>query len=84
MLKDKSQLLTILLSALLVCSGCSKPFHKVYGTDNLKVYAVNIVDSNKYGKYEYWITDGTGKGWVLRTDKEYKIGDYLEINIKAN
>ena len=85
MLKYKSQLLAVLLSALLVSlTGCSDPFHKVYGTDSLKVYSVEEVNDTKYGKYKYHITDGTGKGWQLKTDLKFEIGDQLEIVKKAN
>ena len=66
------------MAALLCVTGC-KPYHKVYGTDSLKVYEVEEINDPKYGKYRYSITDGAGKGWQLRTDSEFDVGDYLEI-----
>lgn len=67
-----------ILIALLCVYGC-KPAHKVYGTDLLKVYEAEEVNDAKYGKYRYSITDGTGKGWQLKTDSKFEIGDHLEI-----
>ncbi len=84
MLKLNGKRLAILLSVLLVSAcGCS-PFHKVYGTDSLKVYLVEEVNDAEYGKYKYHITDGTDQGWQLKTDLEFEIGDQLEIVKKAH
>ncbi len=72
----------ILATTLFGCGGGGTPFHKVLGTDNLKVYHVSTTDS-KYGKFEYWITDGTGAGWTLKTDTIYKLGDKLIITVQS-
>ena len=71
------------LLILLLVAGC-KPVHKVHGTDFMRVYEVEEVNDAKYGKYRYSITDGTGKGWQLRTDSKFEIGDQLEIIKKRN
>ena len=64
--------------ALLCLTACN-PYHKVLGTDTMKVYEVEEVNDSKYGKYRYNITDGTEKGWQLKTDSKFEVGDYLEI-----
>jgi len=76
----------LILSLILLLAGCNKPNHaprhKVLGTDSMKVYSAFEVNNPVYGKYEYWITDGTGQGWLLMTDSQFQIGDRLEITKK--
>ncbi len=79
----------LVLILLLILSGCNngRPTDRVYGTTNLEVYAVKFVDTNKtirqYGKYEYWVSDGSTQGWVMITNDKYNIGDTLEITRKT-
>lgn len=76
----------LILSLLLLLTGCNEknpaPRHKVLGTDSMKVYSAFEVNNPVYGKYEYWVTDGTGLSWVLITDSEFQVGDRLEITKK--
>lgn len=76
----------LILSLVLLLTGCDisnhPPIHKVLGTDSMKVYSAFEVNNPVYGKYEYWVTDGTGKGWVLITDSEFQVGDRLQITKK--
>ena len=81
----KSLNVALMVLAAFLLAGCDgKPHHSVYGTDVLKVYNVKEIENTKYGKYEYWITDGTGKDWALRTDSIYEVGDKLEIIVKED
>lgn len=76
---------TIALSALLVAAflnSCDRPHHQVYaGKQNMIVYAKKLYDgqSDKYGKYEYWITDATEKDWLLIANTEFDIGDTVVV-----
>ncbi len=75
---------TIILGFLLL-TGCgdAAPFHKVYGTEAMVVYKAEAITSD-YGSFEYWITDGTGKGWTLRTDDKFAVGDKIVISKKRD
>ena len=68
---------------LLSCdSNDDKPFHTVCeGKQNMIVYHVSD-NANKpeiYGKFEYWITDASGKSWIFLSDSSFQMGDTVKI-----
>ena len=63
-------------------SGCDRPNHIVIDPGKMKVYAAKEKSNKKNGSFEYWVRDGSTRGWTLISDKEFKVGDTLEI-VKA-
>lgn len=75
----KKMLLIPVLFVVLFIAGCDAPFHTVIESSDMKVYHVE----EQYGKYEMWITDASGQGWVLVSDTKYNVGDRVKITTQT-
>lgn len=75
----------IIAVLILFCYGCEDS-HVVLDYGKLEVIKIAINDSLEFEKvkYKYIISDGEGSSYfALYTDKEYKIGSFLEIHEKT-
>ena len=84
MLKSKLTFCACALLAAVLLQSCGElaPHHKVYqGKQNMIVYSVkaNERKKDKYGAYEYWITDATGQDWTLLSDEVFNLGDTVTV-----
>lgn len=75
---------TIIVS--LVLNGCARGFTEapkdaVIDNTNLVIYHVKKHDDIRLGIWEYWVRDNSTKGWTFISDKEYKVGDRLTIQV---
>lgn len=75
---------TILIT--LVLCGCVRgaanaPGDTVVDNANLVIYHVQKCDDVRLGTWIYWVRDNSTKGWTFISDKEYKVGDRLTIQV---
>jgi hypothetical protein len=78
-----SYTLYILLVAFLFTSCDGYPIHTVVeGDQAMIVYKMEKIDAglSKNGKYIYAVTDASGTGWKLKSDKVFAVGDTLKID----
>lgn len=63
---------------LTACNNTLRPYHQVWD-GKFVVYHVEQRQSQSHGKYEYWVRDGSSKGWTYISDDVFSIGDELLI-----
>jgi len=76
-------LVTVLLAAGLLFGCDGQPHHKVIeGTAPMRVYAVKASGGSwaSQCKWEYWVTDASGKGWTYVTNTKLSIGDTVRFS----
>ena len=62
-------------------SACNRHIHTVCeGRQNLIVYEIKKCNDSEYGTFIYYVTDASGKGWVLYSFNQFAIGDTLRIS----
>ena len=77
----KSILVALLISLGLI--GCdAPPIHAVIDSPSMVVYRVNKASKRSQRKWEYWVTDGSDINWRFISNKEFKVGDRLIVEIE--
>lgn len=66
---------------MLALTACNAPHHTVIDNTNMVIYAIKKRDDMRIGAWEYWVRDNSTKGWKFITDKEFKVGDKLTIDV---
>lgn len=77
----KTITVVLVICGAAVLAGCG-PVHTVVDTASLKVYGAKVKDADNH-KYEYAVTDNSGYGWRLLSNKKLNIGDEVEIVVKG-
>ena len=74
-------LYAVLVSVLFTSCDLDRPNDAVYeGKQNMIIWSKETVSDEKYGKYEYYITDASGMDWRLKSHQDFNVGDTLRIS----
>lgn len=77
----KSVFVIAVASCYLFTSCSDFPHHIVCeGKGLMIVYKIEECNNEKWGKYEYAITDASGKGWGFFSFQKFNIGDTIRIS----
>jgi uncharacterized protein YcfL len=71
--------IVVLIICAILLAGCDRPTHTVIDSGKMVVYHAEERKDLKIGKYEYYVRDGSTKGWVLITDQKFDVGDSIVI-----
>lgn len=74
---------TAIILTVLLLTGCDGPENKVIEKDKMIVYNIREIGTEHF-KYEYWITDYSGKGWAFYTNQKFGIGDEIVVTNKQS
>ena len=80
-----TKIYTAILIAGLMLTACDRPSHRVIeGNQPMVVYSARTASPiwSEQCKWEYWITDATGQGWLYATNTELSVGDTVTVCIK--